>query len=241
MSIVDEPRTLQVALRHPNGQVRLKVPADVPLGELIPDFLDIAELPDEIGWAVSRSGNGEQPYPEDRTLAQLGAADGASLDGAALELHPQPASPPATAETDPEHGTPPSEPWMPPEGPPEEDREQDRERSLRERSASRLPARLSRRPARGVTVRALASDSAAIERSGSGACPTALDPATFTRPARVSPAARMRDAWRGTRIPAPAGPGGARAAAATMREDRRHLSQGRGRQDARSRRCWGRC
>jgi len=196
MSIVDEPRTLQVALRHPNGHVRLKVPADVPLGELIPDFLDIAELPDDTGWAVSRSGNGEEPYPEDRTLAQLGATAGGSLDGAVLELHPQPASPPATAENEPEHTAPPSEPWTTLEEQPEEDLEQDRERSLRERSASRLPARLSR-PARAhLTVRALASDPAAIERSRTGGSPTALDPATFTRPARVSPAARMRATWR---------------------------------------------
>jgi WXG100 protein secretion system (Wss), protein YukD len=187
MSVVQEPRTLEVALRHPNGEVRLRVPADVPLAELIPDLLGIAELPDDTGWAVSRSGNDEQPYPKDRTLAQLAAADGASLDGATLDLHPQLASPPPTTESA-EHATPFSEPWTAPEEP----GENDRDGSLHERTATRLPGRLSR-PARArLTVRALASDPAASEPSRAGSSPTALDPATFTRPARVSPAARMR-------------------------------------------------
>ncbi len=46
MSTRMAPRTIQVTFRYPDGSVRLAAPADVPLGELMPDFLDLAEQPD---------------------------------------------------------------------------------------------------------------------------------------------------------------------------------------------------
>ena len=43
MSTRMAPRMIQVTFRYPDGSVRLAAPADVPLGELMPDFLDLAE------------------------------------------------------------------------------------------------------------------------------------------------------------------------------------------------------
>jgi len=48
MSTRMAPRMIQVTFRHPEGSVRLAAPADVPLGELMPDFLDLAEQPDGV-------------------------------------------------------------------------------------------------------------------------------------------------------------------------------------------------
>ena len=49
----------------------------MPLGELLPDLLELAGLPDHDGWALGPVGG--DPYPPDRTLAELGVDDGALL------------------------------------------------------------------------------------------------------------------------------------------------------------------
>ena len=77
MSTFTTPRTIQITLRHPRGSIRLATPTDVPLGELMPDFLDVAEQPDSDSWAISPGG--ANPYPNERTLAELGVTDGAML------------------------------------------------------------------------------------------------------------------------------------------------------------------
>ena len=74
------PRMIQVTFRYPGGSVRLAAPADVPLGELMPDFLDLAEQPDGDGWVLG--ADGVHAYPGERTLAELGV-----LDGGVLVLH----------------------------------------------------------------------------------------------------------------------------------------------------------
>jgi hypothetical protein len=42
MSTDRAPGMVTVTFRHPGGSVRLAAPADVPLGELMPDLLDLA-------------------------------------------------------------------------------------------------------------------------------------------------------------------------------------------------------
>ena len=64
-------------VRHPEGSIRVSTPTDVPLGELLPDLLELAGLPDHDGWALGPVGG--DPYPPDRTLAELGVGDGALL------------------------------------------------------------------------------------------------------------------------------------------------------------------
>ena len=42
-----------INIRHPEGSIRVSAPTDVPLGELLPDLLDLARLPDQPGWAIA--------------------------------------------------------------------------------------------------------------------------------------------------------------------------------------------
>ena len=77
MSTRMAPRMIQVTFRYPDGSVRLAAPADVPLGELMPDFLDLAEQPDGDGWVLG--ADGVHAYPGERTLAELGLVDGGVL------------------------------------------------------------------------------------------------------------------------------------------------------------------
>lgn len=60
----------ELELEHPGGRLRLNVPADVAVGELLGDFLDVAGLPDSDGWAL-RLADGRRCDGE-LTLAQLG-------------------------------------------------------------------------------------------------------------------------------------------------------------------------
>ena len=62
-----------LTLRHPGGSVKLKVPTDHPIAELIPDFLDITGQPDRDGWVLGPAGG--DPYPGEMTLAELGVSD----------------------------------------------------------------------------------------------------------------------------------------------------------------------
>ena len=90
MSVSTTQNRTEITLHHPEGSIRLAVPTDVPLVELIPDFLDVTGQPDDDGWVVSPDG--ANPYPSDKTIAEL------EVDGppTALVLHELPAtSPPA--------------------------------------------------------------------------------------------------------------------------------------------------
>ena len=185
MSTRMTPRMIQVTFRYPDGSVRLAAPADVPLGELMPDFLDLAEQPDGAGWVLS--ADGVHAYPGERTLAELGV-----VDGGVLVLH----------------------------------RHSDAPRR-RHRRAGRRQSPLARTLAARTTVRAMRRGRSATEpparyrRSSRGpsapGSPSAPWPAighaheapepahssvpgprTFTRPARPSPIARVREAWRNT-------------------------------------------
>ena len=214
MSTRMAPRMIQVTFRYPDGSVRLAAPADVPLGELMPDFLDLAEQPDGDGWVLG--ADGAHAYPGERTLAELGV-----LDGGVLVLHRAPDGPATTGEDAPSSPAPP-----PPPGP----RTGGQERPLRERTARTLPPKLSRPERSRLALRALACDRARHE-APEPAQSSVPGPRTFTRPARPSPIARVREAWRNTDyqhqldelILAPR--------LQRVRDDRRHLTQRRRRQD----------
>ena len=176
--------TSHVTLVHPDGTIKLMVPTDVPLTELMPDFLDVARQPDRDGWELGPAGS--DPYEdEQRTLAELGVRE-----GAVLVLHePTSIATDVSAHTPPEPETQTETVRAPAPRPPTRPREA--ECPLRERTAHTLPARLSR-PARwSVAVHALTGGHEAVERHAAGI----PDPATFTRPARVTPLARAREAW----------------------------------------------
>jgi hypothetical protein len=38
--------TITVTVRHPDGTVTVRAPADLPLGELMPEFLEVIGQPD---------------------------------------------------------------------------------------------------------------------------------------------------------------------------------------------------
>ena len=63
-------RMIQVTFRYPGGSVRLAAPTDVPLDELLPDFLDVAGESDGEGWVLG--ADGVHGYASERTLAELG-------------------------------------------------------------------------------------------------------------------------------------------------------------------------
>ncbi|MBV8218981.1 MAG: hypothetical protein JO325_10995 [Solirubrobacterales bacterium] len=171
-------RTLAVALivRHPEGSIRVSTPTDVPLGELLPDMVELAGLPGLHAWALGPVGG--DPYPPDRTLAELGVDDDALL---ALHELPGHGSDRDSATT--------QRMIRPRLGP----NEQAGERPLSDRNARILPVRLST-PARCLTVLTAVARRAHVERSCDRESGTP-GPAEFTRPARLSPLARAREAW----------------------------------------------
>ena len=208
MSTFTPPRTIQITLRHPCGGVRLATPTDVPLGDLMPDFLDVVEQPDSDSWAISTGG--ANPFSDERTLAELGVTD-----GAVLVLYRRSASLPSSSCPDRPQRAEPSVAVEPPNDRDPADRRADArsapgtapplaapgsadsERPLSGRTARALPDKLSR-PARYLlAVRGLASGAPRSEPRAPVASRTP-GPATFTRPAGVSPMARMRKAWRST-------------------------------------------
>jgi hypothetical protein len=61
----------------PDGRIALRVPADVPLGELMPVFLEVHRPLGTDAWALNPAGG--EPYPDRSTFAVLGVDDGAPL------------------------------------------------------------------------------------------------------------------------------------------------------------------
>jgi MinD-like ATPase involved in chromosome partitioning or flagellar assembly len=168
--------TREVTLVHPDGTIRLRAPIDVPLAELMPEFLDVAQQPEDDGWELGRAAG--DPYREQyKTLEELGVRD-----GDVLVLH-EPTKPPITSA---EYGVQDEEP-----GPPPRVGLAAGERPLRERTVQTLPEKLLRAGRCRVAARALTDGHLYAGRYAAGI----PDPATFTRPARISPLARAREAW----------------------------------------------
>ena len=135
------PPMIQVTFRYPEGSVRLAAPADVPLGELMPDFLDLAEQPDGDDWALG--ADGVHTYPAERTLAELGV-----LDGGVLVLHRHPEGLPSSARTRRDANSAPA------------GQSRREERPLHERTARTLPPKLSRPERSRLALGALAGSRA---------------------------------------------------------------------------------
>ena len=194
----------QITLEHPDGAVRLRVPTDVRLDELMPDLLDVTRQPDRDGWTVA--GADTPPYPVDLTLAQLGITEGSVLilyarddvqtdvAAAAHGSHPGTATRPITR--DEFSGADPAANLNAPAAarPAAERLEEEALRPLSARMTRTLPQRLTTGERVSVVGRALITRTplpAATEPRSNGV----PDPATFALPARISPLARMRQAW----------------------------------------------
>jgi MinD-like ATPase involved in chromosome partitioning or flagellar assembly len=170
--------TITVTVRHPDGTVTVRAPADLPLGELMPDFLEVIGQPDVEGWVLSPDGGG--PYANQSSLAELGVDDGTMLtlhkgidaasagDGAAVSPTPRALAVRATPRVCP--------------------------RPLSERTARKLPVKLSGAARCAMAIRALA-DTASRHEPAAPRDPGRAGPATFTRPARTSAMSRARAAW----------------------------------------------
>ena len=177
-SVAATAAAVTLIVRHPEGSIRVSTLTDVPLRELLPDLLELAALPDHDGWGLGPVGG--DVYPREPTLAELGVVDGALL--ALRELA-------GRGSTDRESATTPR--MIPsPRGP----NEQPGGRPLSDRSARLLPLRLSI-PARCLTVVGALARSDRGERHDDDGESGVLRPAEFTRPARLSPLARAREAW----------------------------------------------
>jgi len=180
--------TRQITLLHPDGSIKLMVPTDVPVGELMPDFLDVARQPDHDGWELAPVA-GDPFEDEQQTLAELGISHGDTL---VLREHdtrdPVPVcEPPARDANSARRARRPGrapKPRTRPSAPP---------RPLSERTVHALPERLSPGARIAVGARALIAADPNGERHPAGI----PDPATFTRAGRVSPLARAREAWTG--------------------------------------------
>ena len=164
MSTRMAPRMIQVTFRYPDGSVRLAAPADVPLGELMPDFLDLAEQPDGDGWVLG--ADGAHAYPGERTLAELGV-----LDGGVLVLHRSSDGPATTGEDAPSSPAPP-----PPPGP------RSRRRGAAAARADRPHAAAEALAARALPARPRRPGTRSGARRRSRACPLER-----SRPADVHP------------------------------------------------------
>ena len=166
-----------ITVRHPGGSIRVSAPADVPVGELMGDLLELAGLPEHDGWVLGPMS--EDSYPAERTLAELGVDDGALL--ILREPHRQGSAGGESAA--PRRAT----AWAAlgaTEGP---------GRPLSERNGRLLPVRLSV-PARClIALGALARGRRLGPSAGRGSC--VRGPAGFTRPVRPSPLSRACDAW----------------------------------------------
>jgi len=67
----------RITVQHAGGSIRVSVPTEVPVSELTLDLLEVVGLPDDDGWTLGPADG--DPYPPERTLAQLGVNDGAVL------------------------------------------------------------------------------------------------------------------------------------------------------------------
>ena len=170
-----------VIVRQSEGSIRVTTPTDVPLRELLPDLLELAGLPHHDGWALGPIAG--DPYPPDRTLAELGVGD-----GALLALRELAGCGPAGRDSATTHRMIPSARGTD---------EQPGGRPLSDRTARLLPLRLSI-PARCLTVLAALARGDRRERHRDDRELGVLRPAEFTRPARLSPLTRARETWAHT-------------------------------------------
>jgi WXG100 protein secretion system (Wss), protein YukD len=204
--------TIELQLAYPDGQLRLRAPSDIPLQELLAEFLEVCEQPDSDDWTLSADGT--NPYPAERSLDELGVSDGAQL---VLGPHPptdRAAQPHFEDLLDDRGG-----------GSGGSDRRATMELVPREtvgvhaKLTRRPGSRENRQPLADKTVRTLPKRLSGPARvtetlrllgapQDQSARPVSTDtpgPAHFTRRTRVSPVARLRAAWLDTEYRRPAG------------------------------------
>jgi MinD-like ATPase involved in chromosome partitioning or flagellar assembly len=200
----DEP-TIELQLAYPDGQLRLRAPSDIPLRELLAEFVEVCEQPDSDDWTLSADGT--NPYPTGRSLDELGVSDGAHL---VLAPHPQ-TERPTQPDLDAMHDAR-GEGWQGSEraatmelipreaaaahtnltGRP---RWRENRQPLADKNARTLPKRLSRPQRITETLRFIGTPQDQPARPVSTDAP---GPAHFTRRTRISPVARLRAAWLDT-------------------------------------------
>jgi MinD-like ATPase involved in chromosome partitioning or flagellar assembly len=171
--------TITITVRHPEGRVVLRVPADIPLGELMPELLEAVGRPGVEGWVLSPVG--AAALPSESTFVELGVDD-----GAVLVLHEASGAPPFAGGG---AAAPSAQPAL--------DAAPTRQvgaRPLSERTARTLPAKLSPLARCAVAIRALAQTTS-TDQLAAPCEPGRAGPATFTRPAGISPPSRIRVAW----------------------------------------------
>ncbi|MGN6169515.1 MAG: EsaB/YukD family protein [Solirubrobacteraceae bacterium] len=185
------PSRVEVTFRHASGSARLLVPRDVPVGELLPEFLELAgvnERGDE--WTLA-SGDGEELRYES-TLGECGARDGSVL--VLKRRGVAPSTPvPVPLRTSRDSGS---------CGPkPRQARSARAKRltngnggALSERTARTLPAKLTAIERVREALRALQGNESSVVTTPPATAGVRA-PGAFALPARVSLRVRVRDAW----------------------------------------------
>ncbi len=157
----------RITLDTPRGLLDVSVPFDVPIADLLPEFVEVGTTgaPAANGWILT-SADGDA-FPEHATLADCGTANGGVLVLRA-----------GVADTAPA-----TKPQLTP-------RVAD-ERPLSVRTRLVLPARLTPAQRAGLVLRALTgAERRTLERVLAGS-----DPEAFARPAHVPVPRRAREAW----------------------------------------------
>jgi type VII secretion system (Wss) protein YukD len=183
------PSRVEITFRHASGSARLLVPRDVPLGELLPEFLELAGV-DERGdqWDLTSDDGGE--LRSDHTLAQCSAGDGSVLVLKHQEVAPRrlvPSISRASRDSRSQRSKPRQAKPARPKGP------NSTGRALSERTARTLPAKVTAIERMREALKALRVDEwVAAATSPTGGTPS---PDAFALPARPSLRVRMREAW----------------------------------------------
>jgi MinD-like ATPase involved in chromosome partitioning or flagellar assembly len=174
--------TCDVTLAAPARTLEVSVPLDISIAELMPDFAALAigeHEPTATSEWVLAPVRGE-PYPHTATLGDCGISDGSvlvlrsSCDADAVTSFPSAQSVHRLAAA------------------------LDDARPVSAHTARLLPSRLTTTQRTHVALRALLVGATAQSADTASTATGIVDPAAFTRPARMSPLRRMREAWART-------------------------------------------
>jgi MinD-like ATPase involved in chromosome partitioning or flagellar assembly len=170
----------ELELEHPRGRLRVNVPADVAIAELIGDFLDVAELPDSDGWTLQLT-DGRQ-CSDELTLAQVGMPR-------TVVLYDSAKAPPQVAVRSDAGRTADTCATAAPQA-----TQTTASRPVRARAEQLLPDRLSTLARIRDALAAVGSTRDARDAQTLGV----NDPDMFTKVAKRPVRTRVRDAWWGT-------------------------------------------
>jgi MinD-like ATPase involved in chromosome partitioning or flagellar assembly len=176
MSTASSSHTFAVTIAGPERRVDVVVPAQTPIGELMPTFVELGlgEAPKDGPqpvWTVAPPGR--QPLPLDRSLAECSIADGAVLS--LTELRSDRAAPPPARDAH---------------------RPEPRRGSPAERTAAVLPERLGTAARLSLAVQALFGHEPEPPILESVTPPAASQREVLTKPQHRSASERARASWR---------------------------------------------